>query len=398
MAHAVASGFTTIIAERIEAAHQVLAARWLEQLKPLLPVPADDIFPGHRLGDMPALIRELAAFLRAPGEEAIAANAVVTARAVELGQLRHAQKASVHQVLREYRALRTVIAQFTEQQAALLSLTPSVGELFELTDRLDAAIDVLLKTTVDTFVAEYTETISQHTSRLEGFYRVVTHELRQPLGTLQFGLKMLSADEGSNTREKRDRLFATCERNVTKMGETLGKLVALLRSPDGQANALVQRVQLSAVVADVVQQLREMAETRGVDVMVGQPLPNITADVARLELVLVNLISNAIKYSDPRKPRRVIEIDTAPSKRADVCTMRVRDNGIGIAESELKSIFSGFYRGHASRDAELGNSGLGLGLSIVHDCIGALKGNVHVESERGQGTTFFIELPFTPPL
>jgi signal transduction histidine kinase len=301
-------------------------------------------------------------------------------------------------VLREYRALRTVIAQFTEQQAALLHLTPSVGELFELTDRLDAAIDVLLKTTVDTFVAEYTETISRHTSRLEGFYRVVTHELRQPLGTLQFGLMMLSADEGSNTREKRDRLFATCERNVTKMGETLGKLVALLRSPEGQENALVQRVQLSALVADVVQQLREMAETRGVDVIVGQPLPSITADVARLELVLVNLISNAIKYSDPRKPRRVVEIDTAPSKRADVCTIRVRDNGIGIAESELKSIFSGFYRGHASRDGELGNSGLGLGLSIVHDCIDALKGDVHVESERGKGTTFFIELPLTPPL
>jgi signal transduction histidine kinase len=208
---------------------------------------------------------------------------------------------------------------------------------------------------------------------------------------------MLSADEGW-TREKRDQLFATCERNVTKMGETLGKLVVLLRSPEGQENALVQRVQLSALVADVVQQLREMAETRGVDVMVGQPLPNMTADVARLELVLVNLISNAIKYSDPRKPRRVVEIDMAPSERADVCTIRVRDNGIGIAESELKSIFSGFYRGHASRDGELGNSGLGLGLSIVHDCIGALRGDVHVESERGQGTTFFIELPFTPPL
>lgn len=76
-------------------------------------------------------------------------------------------------MLREYRALRMVIAQFTEQQAALLHLTPSVGELFELTDRLDAAIDVLLKTTVDTFVAEHTETISQHTLRLESFYRML---------------------------------------------------------------------------------------------------------------------------------------------------------------------------------------------------------------------------------
>jgi hypothetical protein len=66
---------------------------------------------------------------------------------------------------------------------------------------------------------------------------MVTHVLRQPLGTLQFGLKMLSTDEGWSSREKRDRLFATCERNVTKMGETLGKLVALLRSPERQQNA-----------------------------------------------------------------------------------------------------------------------------------------------------------------
>lgn len=123
---------------------------------------------------MPALILELAEFLFAPSEEAIAANAVVTARAVELGQLQHAQKASVHQVLREYRALRAVIAQFTAEQSGLLHLTPSVSELFELTDRLDAAIDVLLKMTIDTFVAEYTQTISQHTSKLEGFSAIAS--------------------------------------------------------------------------------------------------------------------------------------------------------------------------------------------------------------------------------
>jgi len=99
-----------------------------------------------------------------------------------------------------------------------------------------------------------------------------------------------------------------------------------------------------------------------------------------------------------RTPKRLVEIDTATTDPADVCTIRIRDNGIGIAESELKSIFSGFYRGHASRDGELGNSGLGLGLSIVHDCIGALKGDLHVESERGAGATFLIELPFAPPL
>jgi signal transduction histidine kinase len=243
----------------------MLASRWLAQLKRLLPVAPDDIFPGEELlGQIPALILELAAFFRAPADEAIAANALVTARATELGQLRHAQRASVHQVLREYRALRAVIAQFIEEEASRLRLTPSVGELFELTNRLDAAIDVLLQTTVNTFMAQYTETITQHTVRLEGFNRMLTHELRQPLGTFQFALKLLATEDMWTDRAKRDRVLATCERNVTRMGETLGKLVALLRAPEDANNALVQRVELSTMLGEVVGQLHEMADARGV--------------------------------------------------------------------------------------------------------------------------------------
>ena len=395
---AVAFDFTTMIAARIEEAHQTLTARWLEKLKRLLPVPPRDIFPGEELlGHMPALILELGAFLRAPGEDALAANAVVTARAMELGRLRHAQRASVHQVLREYRTLRGVIVDFTQAETARLHLTPTVDELFQLANRLDAAIDVLLQTTVDTFVAEYTDTINQHTARLERFYRTVSHELRQPLGTLQFGLKALGTEDAWSSREKRDRLIATCERNVTLMRDTLGKLVLLLRASDGADNALVQRLDLSAVLTDVARQLRDMAEPRGVDVRVGDALPTITADVARLELVLVNLISNAIKYSDPDKPARFVEIDTAATERPDICQIVVRDNGIGIAEPELRSIFGRFYRGHADRDHELGNTGLGLGLSIVADCVDALKGDIRVESTLGEGTTFTIELPISAP-
>ena len=395
---AVAFDFTSTIAARIEEAHPALAARWLEQLKRLLPVPPRDIFPGEQLlGHMPALILELGAFLRAPGEDALAANAVVTARAMELGRLRHAQRASVHQVLREYRTLRGVIVDFTHAETARLELTPTVSELFQLANRLDAAIDVLLQTTVDTFVTEYTDTINQHTARLERFYRTVSHELRQPLGTLQFGLKALGAEDAWSSREKRDRLVATCERNVTQMGETLGKLVSLLRTSDGADNALVQRVELSTVAADVARQLSDMSEPRRVDVRVADALPTITADVARLELVLVNLISNAIKYSDPDKPARFVEIGAEATERPDNCRIVVRDNGIGIAEPELRSIFGLFYRGHADRDHELGNTGLGLGLSIVADCVDGLKGDIRVESTLGEGTTFTIDLPISAP-
>jgi signal transduction histidine kinase len=147
---------------------------------------------------------------------------------------------------------------------------------------------------------------------------------------------------------------------------------------------------------DVIEQLREMADAREVNVRVVSSLPAVTIDAARLELVLVNLISNAIKYSDPAKPERFVEIAPAPSARPNACTLSIRDNGIGIAENDLRSIFARFYRGRPERDRELGTTGLGLGLSIVADCVDAVKGDIRVESTLGEGTTFFVELPSTP--
>jgi signal transduction histidine kinase len=126
-------------------------------------------------------------------------------------------------------------------------------------------------------------------------------------------------------------------------------------------------------------------------------LPTITIDIARLELILVNLMSNAIKYSDPNKAARTVVIASVPNDRAGFCTLNIHDNGVGIAESDLKSIFARFYRGQAAgRDRERRTTGLRLGLSIVADCVDALKGDIHVESILGEGTTFFLDLPLEP--
>ena len=117
MTTATAVDFTTTIALRIEDARQLLASRWFEELKEVVPVAENEIFPGDELlGQIPALIQVLATFLKAPAEDAIAANAVVVARATELGHLRHAQQASLSQVLREYRALRGTVAHFIKEE------------------------------------------------------------------------------------------------------------------------------------------------------------------------------------------------------------------------------------------------------------------------------------------
>lgn len=396
MAHAVASDLRTVIGQRIQGACHTLASRWLEQLREIVSAAPDDIFPGGQpLDHAESIIRELAEYLQT--HDSIAANAVVTARATGVGHLRHAQRASAHQILREYRSLRTVISDVITEEIERLQPPPKPRELMEVMRRVDAGIDLLLQTTLDRFVTEYTEAITQHTSRVEGFNRMVTHELRQPLGTFQFAVKLLAAEDTWTDREKRDRILTSAARNVARMNETLGKLVALSRSAEGTESAFVQRVELSAIAADVLGQLREVADARAVEMRVIRPLPAVTIDVARLELILVNLISNAIKYSDPDKSVRFVEVGSAPNDRPGFCTVTIYDNGVGIAESDLRSIFARFYRGQAAeRDRERRTAGLGLGLSIVSDCVDALSGDIHVESALGAGTTFFLELPVVP--
>src|ERR1044072_8857635 len=101
--------FGDLIAERMRAEHRTLAARWFSRLLDLLPVEAREVFPTESLLDhIPALILEIAGYLRAP-EDAIVANTTILEKARELGALRHSQRASLHQVLREYQLLSGVL-------------------------------------------------------------------------------------------------------------------------------------------------------------------------------------------------------------------------------------------------------------------------------------------------
>ena len=134
------------------------------------------------------------------------------------------------------------------------------------------------------------------------------------------------------------------------------------------------------------------SQSRHVDVRIAPDLPSITTDVARLELVLVNLLSNAIKCSDPAKAERFVEARRAPAPTGR-CAFTIRDNGIGVPRDRIEAIFGQFVRAHSARDTELGVRGMGLGLSIVPECLDAMGGTITAESVETKGTTFTITLP-----
>jgi signal transduction histidine kinase len=385
--------FEEAIAARMDADRHALATRWLERLMTLIPVPPKDVFPTDALLDhVPDLIQEVAKFISAD-ESQIADNMFVVAKARQLGELRYEQHASVHQLLREYELLRSILETFVGDQAEQLGLEPRLDEVLRCVRKINQAVAILTQTTVDTFVERYAATIEDQTRRLERFNQMVSHELRQPLGALQTAATLLRQTEGQTDAERHRRIVAAVERAVTRVIELVGiitKMTVLQGADDTKPG--VQRVSLSTVAQEAARQLREMSSDRDVDIVIAPDMPYVTVDVGRLELMLSNLLSNAIKYCDPSKSQRYVEVSLVQLDDA-ACTFHVRDNGLGMTPQQVEQVFTPFVRAHTERDIELGVEGLGLGLAIVRDCVEAIGASIHVEADPGEGTTFTVTMP-----
>lgn len=387
--------FESVIADRIISQYQDLAARWFERLVDLLPVDARDVFPTDSLLDhIPALILEIGTYVRQPDDVAIAANTTLIDKARELGALRHSQRASLHQVLREYQILNGVLVTFVVDEIERLLLTPSPRENTALITRLQGAVNTLAQTTVETFVALYTETIDEQARRLEDFTRLAAHEWRQPLSTLRFGITLLRRSDVDAVRT--ERTWQAVERNLTYLIDLTRQFEGMARLRGVGDTPIVQRVSLATVAQEASRQLREMADAREVRVVVAEDLPVATVDVGRLELILVNLLSNAIKYADLAKDDRHVTVAPLEPAHPGWLRIEVRDNGVGIPSHALDTVFKRFTRAHVEHEALAHVSGMGLGLAIVYDSVRAIGGEITVSSSEGDGTAFVLDLPDAP--
>ena len=377
------------LATRLEEEHRRLALLWLERLDALLSIQRNEVFPTHQLLDhIPTLVLEIAAHLRQP-DEPIAANTAVMAKAEELGLLRFDQRASVHQLLREYQIFAEILEDFCADEAAKMGGRADAGAALRAVSRASKAVRVLEQKTVDAFITRYMETIENKTAQLRSFSRLISHEIRQPLGVLQVLSRVITVPEGD---QETAALVQSLERNVVQLGEVatkLERLTRLTRRPEGLPHEDV--IDFTRLAGDVVEQLQAMADARGVTIEIGDQLPSLVTDAGRAELVLVNLIANAIKYSDPGKTARRVRIEGAMTPTS--VTLIIRDNGLGLPESKLRVIFDQFVRAHAQLDDELGVRGMGLGLSIVREAMEAMRGTITVQSVEGDGTTFTLEWP-----
>ena len=384
------------LSRRLQESREELVRRWLERITARVALTPERIFPTQDLlNHVPLLIDGIAHYLEHPEDE-LDSEAPVVAKAMELGALRHSQGFDAYEILKEHEILGGVIFSFLTDVVMSYDLTEPrtsfVSELLTCWQRTAHAIELIRQATVTHFMRMFSERVNERETRLRSFNRMVSHELKNRVGAISGATTMLS--EPWLNEQQRVRFHDMLRENSAGLLRVLANLEALTRL---EADARQRRhILLPQAAAEAARQLRDPAESRGVSIRIAEDLPAVEVDAAAVELCLANYISNAIKYSDPDKLVRWVDI-SADLKLGEIAggggelIVRVTDNGLGVPPESRPQLFHQFYRAHG--DTVTGIEGTGLGLSIVRETVESLGGRAWFEFPTSGLTVFAFSLP-----
>jgi two-component system phosphate regulon sensor histidine kinase PhoR len=211
-----------------------------------------------------------------------------------------------------------------------------------------------------------------------------SHELRTPLTSILGSLEMLEGEVKGDAA----RWVTAIQRNAERMSAIVQDMLLLSRLETRGAEPAPEGVDLARLVEEVTRMFAHRAEQQGIRLSqaVSPALPPVKADPFLLEQMLVNLLDNALKYTEKGE----VTVSGAPHEDGQV-RIEVADTGIGIPAESLPRIFERFYVVDKSRSRKLG--GTGLGLAIVKHIVSSHGGTIEVESAPGRGTRFIVLLP-----
>lgn len=223
------------------------------------------------------------------------------------------------------------------------------------------------------------------TNRSE-FLANISHELRTPISYLSGYASVLRKGLYENEKEKEDYL-KIIENESSRLVLLINDLFELSKMEENKIELYKEWIDVEELIDSVLSKVKLKAKEKGLTLnhSSGNKMPMLLSDGMRLEQVLVNLVENAIRYTNQGH----IQISSWRNKN-DVC-MSIRDTGAGIPEKDLPFIFERFYRVEKSRSREMG--GTGLGLAIVREIVKLLGGTIEVKSRVGKGTEFILSFP-----
>ena len=266
-----------------------------------------------------------------------------------------------------------------------LDLLLAVGsEAAEILERLTLQQKIIL--------AQEEQKRSEELSALKSYFiSSVSHELRMPLTSIRMFAETLRSGKAGSPRRQREYL-EIIEGESERLSRLIGNILDFAKIERGVKEYAFTEVHLEEIMRRSVNAMRYQFEKHKgrLRTRVKKGIPVVTADGDALEEAVLNLLSNALKYSTLRK-----EVSVSLFERHHQVVIEVADKGIGIPESELGNIFDRFYRVRDDRTRQVG--GAGLGLALVKHIVDAHHGTLSVKSKVGRGSTFTITLPIRQP-
>ena len=224
--------------------------------------------------------------------------------------------------------------------------------------------------------------------RRKEFVANVSHELRTPLTNIRSYAETIRDADGDIPRETENSFLDIVINEADRMTHIVQDLLTLSRLDSGRTEMVMARFPFSAAIDAVLRSIALDAQHHGHELTHDYPehLPRIMGDRGRIEQVMLNILSNAVKYTPDGGHIRVTAGDAG-----DKVWMEVADDGIGIPKKDRSRIFERFYRVDKARSRESG--GTGLGLSIAMEIVQRHNGSLSIVDREGPGTTVRLELP-----
>jgi signal transduction histidine kinase len=286
--------------------------------------------------------------------------------------------------------IRTRLADYTPRKdwtmlvgpGASAALTPDV----ELRGYSVAAVSVLLMFMGVFLSSQGLRREREMARRQADFVSHVSHQLKTPLSILNGVCDTLALDRARSS-ERLAQYLEMMRYSVTRLTTLVERILEFSRADEGCRTYEMEPVALGALIRETVDAFRLALDDPDarIEVIAADPSLVVLADPVALEQALVNLLDNAVKYSDGEK-----HITVRVFRSVSHAVVEVSDRGIGISQPDQARIFERFYRGSGS---SINREGFGLGLAIVRELVAAHHGTIEVDSRRGIGSTFRVHLP-----